>query len=368
MPRYSVGMCSARDSFALDFDSEPLLERVQRFRNSTLSDQDLCAKLEIPQKKGWNVSKARRDLKSVKNLNEHLVQCSYRPFDYRYCFYHSSVIWGMSHPVMRNFIHHPTRFRNLGFVCMRNSRDKRNDLFFCVNGVTDKGIISSVDNSTVLPLFVFPEELTLRPGGSDLSKPVLNFAPSFLGAITQRLGIRFDAQLYLPSVDSIGPYDIFQYFYALVFSVGFRNRYAEFIRTDFPRVPLTSNIELFRSLANLGRELIGLHLMESNRLVKHVTTLVGKTSEVEKVEYANYTVWIDKAQTSGFKGVPENVWEFHVGGYQVCEKWLKDRKGRKLTKEDIEHYHRIVVALCETIRLMAEIDKVIDEHGGWPIE
>jgi hypothetical protein len=70
--------------------------------------------------------------------------------------------------------------------------------------------------------------------------------------------------------------------------------------------------------------------------------------------------------TAGFKGVSEAAWNFHVGGYRVCEKWLKDRKGRKLTKDDIEHYQKIVVALSETIRLMAEIDKVIDEHGGWP--
>ena len=78
------------------------------------------------------------------------------------------------------------------------------------------------------------------------------------------------------------------------------------------------------------------------------------------------TVWLDKAQTRGFRGVPEAVWNFHIGGYQVCEKWLKDRKGRTLTKGDIEHYHKIVVAISETIRIMGEIDKVIDEHGGWP--
>ena len=70
--------------------------------------------------------------------------------------------------------------------------------------------------------------------------------------------------------------------------------------------------------------------------------------------------------TCGFRGVPEAVWNFHIGGYQVCEKWLKDRKGRVLSKADIEHYQRIVVALSETIRLMKEIDEVIDKHGGWP--
>jgi hypothetical protein len=75
---------------------------------------------------------------------------------------------------------------------------------------------------------------------------------------------------------------------------------------------------------------------------------------------------VDKAQTIGFEGVPEDVWNFHIGGYQVCAKWLKDRKGRTLSKDDIAHYQKIVVALSETIRLMAEIDTVIGKHGGWP--
>jgi hypothetical protein len=78
------------------------------------------------------------------------------------------------------------------------------------------------------------------------------------------------------------------------------------------------------------------------------------------------TVWVDKRQTTGFKGVPEDVWNFYIGGYRVCYKWLKDRRGRTLSDEDIAHYHKIVVALNETIRLMQEIDTVIDQHGGWP--
>ncbi len=79
-------------------------------------------------------------------------------------------------------------------------------------------------------------------------------------------------------------------------------------------------------------------------------------------------VWLDKAQTTGFRGVPEPVWNFHIGGYQVCEKWLKDRKGRALSADDIAHYQKIVVALSETIRLMAEIDAVVGQHGGWPLK
>ena len=117
----------------------------------------------------------------------------------------------------------------------------------------------------------------------------------------------------------------------------------------------------------LGGDLVALHLLESPKLDKPRSEFIGgRSPEVEKICWSKNTVWVDKRQTTGFKGVHEAVWNFHIGGYQVCEKWLKDRKGRTLTKDDIAHYHKVVVALTETIRLMGEIDRVIDEHGGWP--
>jgi hypothetical protein len=136
---------------------------------------------------------------------------------------------------------------------------------------------------------------------------------------------------------------------------------------DFPRLPLTENLKLFRELARLGDELITLHVLESQNLDDYVTSLVGSGKlEVEKVSYSEETVWIDKAKTRGFQGVPAEVWNFHIGTYQICHKWLKDRKGRTLSNDDIAHYQKIVVALYETIRLMNEIDEVIEQHGGWP--
>ena len=177
-------------------------------------------------------------------------------------------------------------------------------------------------------------------------------------------------------------------------SPGYRSRYAEFLKIDFPRLPLTGTLPLFHALARLGGELTALHLLESPILqsvaadVRRLTSKPGKDQSlvisaatipqvtftgpeklvVEKVSYARNTVWVDKAQTTGFQGVREDVWNFHIGGYQVCEKWLKDRKGRTLTKDDLAHYHKIVIALSETIRLMKEIDEVIEKHGGWPLK
>lgn len=207
-----------------------------------------------------------------------------------------------------------------------------------------------------------------------LAENKLNLGYSFLAALRTKLGLRA-GEGGLPA--GLTPEDIFHYTYAVFHSPGYRNRYAEFLKIDFPRLPLTGNLELFRALARLGGELTALHLLESPKLDQILTTYTGpKNPEITRVGWSDDTVWLDAAATKkgqpatpgtiGFRGVPEAVWNFHIGGYQVCEKWLKDRKGRTLSKDDIAHYQKIVVALNETIRLMKEIDVVIEQHGGWP--
>jgi hypothetical protein len=168
----------------------------------------------------------------------------------------------------------------------------------------------------------------------------------------------------------------------------YRKRYAEFLKIDFPRVPLTSNLEMFRALCEKGEELVGLHLMESSTLNNPITSCPIKGDGLVEPGFPKYLppgtldAATGKALSEGrvyisgdkpgagkkgqyFEGVPRAVWEFQVGGYQVCEKWLKDRRGRNLSFEDLTHYQKIVVALKETIRLMAEIDAAIP---SWPLE
>ncbi len=174
--------------------------------------------------------------------------------------------------------------------------------------------------------------------------------------------------------------EAFNYIYSILHSPIYRDRYYEGFQYDFPRLPLTSSLDLFATLARLGGELVALHLMESPKLNDFITTYTGpKIPEVGRVGWSDGTVWLDAGKTSAREGhratkpgtigcrcVPEEVWDFRIGGYQVCHKWLKDRKGRTLSKQDIAHYQKIVVALNETIRVMAEIDEVINQHGGWP--
>ncbi|MBI2862921.1 MAG: hypothetical protein HYX89_08880 [Chloroflexi bacterium] len=165
----------------------------------------------------------------------------------------------------------------------------------------------------------------------------------------------------------ITPEDVFNYAYAVFHSPTYRSRYAEFLKIDFPRLPLTSDQRLFRVLAEKGAELVALHLMELPTLEEQRTQIkfdVPGANVVEKVAYdeANGRVYINKSQY--FEGVPPEVWNFPIGGYQVCQKWLKDRKGRTLTYDERIHYQKVVMALKETIRLMGEIDALIP---GWPL-
>ena len=150
----------------------------------------------------------------------------------------------------------------------------------------------------------------------------------------------------------------------------YRARYSNFIKSDFPRIPLPTDDLLFRQLVIYGKELVALHLMKSPRLDTLATAFVdaggGFTVDPKhpKYEESSSSVLINK-KGDKFTGVPKAVWEFYVGGYQVCQKWLKDRKGRTLSEDDITHYQRIVVALQETIRLMQQIDEAIP---SFPIE
>ena len=220
------------------------------------------------------------------------------------------------------------------------------------------------NNGFLFPLYLFP-----KSQGDFLSalqtQPRANLSIAFLQTLSKTLDIETSESS--ASLVNLLPESIFYYIYAIFYSPNYRTRYAEFLKIDFPRVPLPGGRSIFDALAEKGGELVALHLLESPKLDALITDYIGPAAPtVEKVSYSDGTVWLDKGQTLGFRGVPQAVWAFHIGGYQVCEKWLKDRKGRTLSAEDLRHYQRVVVALSETIRLMAEIDAVIDQHGGFP--
>jgi predicted helicase len=253
---------------------------------------------------------------------------------------------------------------NLGLITVRKIPPGAKPNYFMVSSsLIVNGAIRSDNQSidSLYPVYYYPTRERLL---KEDRRPNLN--PDFVRDVEKHLGLSFVSDGTGDLKKTFGPEDIFHYMYAVFHSPIYRSRYAEFLKIDFPRLPLTSDRSLFASLTERGRDLVALHLMESPLLDARITSYpVPGEHLVEKVRYVekDKRVYINKEQY--FEGVPQEAWEFRVGGYQVCDKWLKDRRGRNLSFDDLEHYQRIVVALQDTIRFMGEIDSLVP---GWPIK
>jgi predicted helicase len=367
-------MNTARDALVIDADKATLTDRIKRVAEAE-DLSDLAQSLDVKSTGWWNFENAVGDLKKTTSWESLITKCLYRPFDQRWLFHHASFIDRPRVEVNSHMLQ-----PNISLVTTRQTKEPF--AVVATDLICGQHKIAAVyDRSYFFPLYLFETEKKQR---SDWGKAVTmalfesspgyaarraNLNPKFIQDLTQKLGLKWIPVDRGDLKKIIGPEDVFNYAYAVFHSPRYRERYAEYLKIDFPRLPLTSDLKLFRSLAAKGAELVALHLMESPKLNTSSTTFPLKGDDiVDKVQYTDNDrrVWINAKQYFG--GVSKAVWEFHVGGYQVCERWLKDRKGRKLTYKDIQHYQKTVVALSETIRLMTGIDEVIEEQGGWPLK
>ncbi len=357
MPVNGNGLISAKDHFAYSISPEEFQQDLEVFLNPKLTDEYVAQHLQINDNSMWSLHDGRIRLRRELG-NAQLCQVAYRPFDTRHSLFHRDVIFNLRLPVTQHII----EGKNLVLLVTRMTKGDEWRHCFVTRYVSDCAFLS---NKTSTNAFAFPLKCKANADGLFASKIgyEANLAPQFVARMGKALGISASSK---SKEQILTPEHILYYAYAVFHSFGYRNRYAEFLKTDFPRLPLTSSLELFRELARLGGELVALHLLESPKLNDFLTSFSGEgdNSIPKKPTWKDGAVWINASQR--FEGVPEAVWNFHIGGYQVCEKWLKDRKGRTLSTEDIAHYQRIVVALNETIRLMAEIDRIIETHSGWP--
>jgi predicted helicase len=355
------GIKTERDHVTIHFTKKEIEQSVDDFKH--LNDAQLRHKYGLGEdSRDWKVVNAKKDI--LENKEKNLIsKILYRPFDFKFTWY-SGRSKGFIGTPANSLMQHLIGCENIALIALRQSRRGESGAFLVGKGLINKDAVSLFDIGTIFPLYQnHPEEDGLGLGEGRTP----NFNGEFLRYVSETLGLPQKKQLGLPQ--SVSPEDLLNYMYAIFYSPTYRKRYAEFLKIEFPRLPLTSNLKLFRALAKRGEKLVALHLLESDALEKLITEFPVKGDNiVEKVEYREkqHQVWINKTQY--FAGVPKDVWEYYIGGYQVCERWLKDRKRRTLNYDDLKHYQRTVVALKETIKLMADIDTVIDEHGGWPIK
>ncbi|MCF3574520.1 type ISP restriction/modification enzyme [Planktothrix agardhii] len=359
-----TGVVTARDSFVIDFQKPILKKRMEEFSDINFTDDSIRRKFFGNKKegkylagdsRGWKMVEARKTIQSF-NHNDIIQKIAYRLFDDRYIYYHSSMVdWGRE-----KFMYHFINKDNVGIDLCRQLVTDEYSHIFVTNKIVDDSFVSnkSRERGYVFPLYLYPDnpeqQIIIQT-----AERIPNLNTEIIKQIAEKLGLTFTNEKETTE-NTFAPIDILDYIYAVLHSLTYREKYKEFLKIDFPRVPYPKDQNTFWQLIKLGEEIRQIHLLESPTVEKYITQYpMDGDNIVTKPKYQDGKVYINNTQYFNF--VPEIAWNFYIGGYQPAQKWLKDRKDRKLEIEDIFHYQKIIVALTETDRLMKEIDKIAIE-------
>lgn len=377
-PMNGTGVITKCDQLNISFSAKECFDKVSWLLTTTEADARQRFRLPKLGVRDWSFGAAVSDVKSSGPNQLFVKPVLYRPFDQRYLYYTGRSKGLMGWPVHKLFRHF-SESPNIGLITSRLTKGES----FAHAQITDK--ITEVicmspqtsNNGFVFPLWLLPEQG--QPGQPLHNQRHPNLAPGFLAALAQALDRPVTGPHGLP--EGVTPEDVLAYVYAVLHAPSYRSRYGGFLKSDFPRIPLPNQavapvntalsaakfVAIWSALLPLGKQLIDLHLLENVPVALRPRFAMQGSNEVEKPRFEQCDdrgrVWINTTQY--FDGVPVDTWSFKIGGYQVCEKWLKDRKGRQLDFADIQHYGTVVAALTRTRELMLEIDTVANGRL-WP--
>lgn len=352
----SVGIVTARDEFTIHEKKESLIKTIEEF----LSLENEVARLKFKLGKDvrdWKVEFAKKDLNNPGFDLKRIVKISYRPFDERYTYYTGKSKGFLCMP-RGEVMQHYTHGDNVGLsLCKQFKTGDTYQHCFISKNIIESSFVSNRTSeiTSSMPLYLYSEIKKQKTLDGEQDRTP-NLKKEIVEKIASGLSLTFTNEKE-KTKNTFAPIDILDYIYAVLNSPTYREKYKEFLKIDFPRVPYPTNKEKFWQLVKLGSELREIHLLESKTVNKFTTSYPEHgTNAVEKIKFDKSKVWINEKQY--FDKVPQIAWEFYIGGYQPAQKWLKDRKGRELSFDDIQHYQKIIVALTETNRIMNEIDKI----------
>lgn len=351
MPVNVLGFQTHRDDFAIDLDRETLCARIAAMRDTELTDDAFKRAHGLSDNRDWQLAEARKALRNDADWERSLIRVAYRPFDERWGYFSEIA---MDYP-RRELIEHVAGKENTCIGVGRAGNAVSEDIWslqICSIGPMDANIFRR-GGVNVFPLWLYPSTTLCDLLDNAALERRANFAPDFLAAAAARIE------------ETPQPETLFAFIYAVLYAPSYRMRYAEFLKRDFPHVPLPCDAEQFSTMAALGQELIELHTLQ--RALPAITRYPATGSNrVDKVRWAPAAgatgrVYINSEQY--FDGVPAAVWDTHIGGYRVAEKWLKDRKRRILSYDDLTHYQQVIAALARTLEIQSGIDAAIAQTG-----
>ena len=366
LPVNVTGVVTARDGLVIAQSEQELADRISAFVNPTASDADIRAqffggksggKYPPGDSRGWKLPAARQSLKSAE-WRKDMQPIQYRPFDTQAILYRTDMVDWAREGVMR----HVLQRENIALLTPRMTADGYSA--FAANSLISNKTASRYDQSYFFPLYLYPEEGTLDQAIR------VNFDPKLFAQIRKAAGLTApltspdgtDAFRIASGEDRPDEVKVFDYIYGVLHCPTYRRTYAEFLKVDFPRIPFPASPERFRAISGAGETLRRLHLMEDAAIGVTPYLFRGEgDSVVDKPRHELDRVWINADQY--FENVPAIAWDFLIGGYQPAQKWLKDRRGRALSYDDIRHYQRIIKILAETDRIMCQIELPLEPVG-----
>ncbi len=365
-PVNSVGIATSRDSFTIHETKQEVIDVIEEFLS--LDNETARDRFKLGNDvRDWKVELAKKDLVESNCDYNNIISVTYRPFEDKKTYFTGKSKGFHCMPrgkVMGHFFNKS----NLGLVIGRQGLAVGTmtwNLSFITKNMTDLNIYRRGGGNTY-PLYLYPEnneQQTIEESAD--RKPNLN--QEIVREIAEKLELTFTNEKEQME-NTFAPIDILDYIYAIIHSPTYREKYKEFLKIDFPRIPYPKDKNTFWKLVKLGREIRLIHLLESPIVEDYITTYPKDgnntiTTKVGKKDWELFDeekqlgrIWINEEQY--FDNIPLTAWEFYIGGYQPAQKWLKDRKERTLEFDDILHYQKIIVALTETDRIMKKIDKI----------
>lgn len=334
-PEHSVGVVTARDAFAIGFDLQEVRQRVALLREGPFPEV-LADSFKLRDTGSWRLEEARRRARNDDEWDLRFRRFLYRPFDHRILFYADYVVERPRQRIMR----HMEAPGNRGLIVPRQHKEDFGALV--TDGLAGHKAVSAYDVNYFFPLHLRSEGL-------------LDRVPNVNRDLLRQLGRLYGEE---PS-----PELLFEYVYAALYSPDYRRRYADLLRGDFARVPFPRERERFLDLATLGGELIKVHLLDPSRLrsspVRFLSAGSGRLGRTKRVLRAyrpdERRVYVNE-EGQCFDNLSPEVWAYRIGGYQVLDRWLQDRAGRRLGLEEIEAFRKIAAAIQRTLEVQARID------------
>jgi predicted helicase len=345
----SVGIVTGRDDLAIQMSKEELEKVLNDFSACGVEEARIKYKLG-KDSRDWSVERAQKDLTNSGIDANNIREINYRPFDIRWTYYNgNSKGFHCMARARARVMGHLLSKNNLGLMVCR--QQKTNGFHHCLvhSNIVESSYVSNKTSEigSTFPLYIYSFDNTER-------QP--NFNTLIIDKIAETIGLVFTNEKQ-DRGNTFAPIDVLDYIYAVLYNNKYREKYKEFLKIDFPRVPYPQNTEQFLKYASIGSLLRNLHLLENVSPEADLADFpIAGTNEIETVSYKDEKVFINKHQY--FENVPPEIWSYYIGGYQPAEKWLKDRKGRALSFDDIEHYQKITAVLKTTIALQQQLGLV----------